>query len=135
MIRNQYQSAPTRTASMRAITARMVGTYPKHPKPRLNSEKIACKAPLRKRKEGSGSAPAFDDPDQASAVEPHFRDGQPSPQQDGDDVREPRPQLRLGVHVAGRPGQAVARQHVVEHGRHLIAKMAAVAGDQLIDSR
>src|SRR5437588_760034 len=94
MIRNQYQSAPTRTASINATTVRM----PKPPKRRLNSDRIVCKAPLpgkgRARPETTTIlAPALDDPDQAPPVEPHLGHRQAVPQQHGHHVREPCPQL------------------------------------------
>src|SRR3954447_9112763 len=120
MIMYQYQSAPTRTASTRAVTARMSGRTPKQPKPMLKRDRIAFKAPPEGRKDGlqrwdyGSTAPSLDDTDESPPVDPRLGHRLAVPQQDRDHVREPRPQLRLRVHVAWRPGEPVARQDVVE---------------------
>jgi hypothetical protein len=101
----------------------------------LKRDKIAFKTPPEGRKDGlqrrdyGSTAPSLDDTDESPPVDSRLGHRLAVPQQDRDDIRESRPQLRLRIHVAGQPGETVARQDVVEQRRHLVAEMAALSGD------
>jgi hypothetical protein len=76
-------------------------------------------------------APARDQAAKRRGVEADLGDRSPVAQQHRHRFAPPAPELRVAVDVDRRVAQTERRQHGVEHRRHLLAEVAAGAGQEL----